>query len=336
VEISDWNGSLLWWFEYTSDQHCLHHDVKMLPNGNIMMIAWEYKSSAEAIAAGRNPSTIPMGQMWPDHLIEVKPTGVSGGTIVWEWHLWDHLIQDFDSTKANYGVVQDHPELVDINYGGLALSDWTHTNAVDYNEELDQIMVSVCYFNEIWIIDHSTTTQEAASHSGGRYGHGGDLLYRWGNPQTYRMGSGNDQQLFGQHDAQWIKPGLPGAGDILVFNNGRGRPSGDASSADEITPPLNANGTYNRQLGAAYGPASAQWSYMADSPNDFYAINLGGVQRLPNGNTLICDGPHGRFFEVTREKEVVWEFTNQVPDPVDSHVFKCHFYVPDYPGLRFH
>jgi len=336
VEIIDWNGSLVWWFEYTTDQYCLHHDVKILPNGNILMIAWEYKSAAEAITNGRNPNTIPIGQMWPDHLIEVQPTGDSGGTIVWEWHLWDHLIQDFDPTKENYGVVQNHPELVDINYGGLALSDWTHTNAVDYNEQLDQIMISICYFNEIWIIDHSTTTQEAADHSGGRYGHGGDLLYRWGNPRTYRMGTVNDQQFFAQHDAQWIEPGLPGAGDILVFNNGHGRPGGDASSADEIVPPLNSNGTYDRTPGTAYGPVTARWSYMPDTPNKFYALNLGGVQRLPNGNTLICDGPHGRFFEVTSNKEVVWEYKNQVPNPIDSHVYKIRRYEEDYPGLKFY
>ena len=336
VEIIDWNGSLVWWFEYTTDQYCLHHDVKMLPNGNILMIAWEYKSAAEAINMGRNPNTIPMGQMWPDHLIEVQPTGDSGGTIVWEWHLWDHLIQDFDPTKENYGVVQDHPELIDINYGGIALSDWTHINSVDYNEQLDQIIISVCSFDEIWIIDHSTTTQEAAGHTGGRYGHGGDLLYRWGNPQTYEMGTDDDQKFFAQHDAQWIEPGLPGAGNILIFNNGRGRPSGDASSVDEIVPPLNMNGTYDRNPGTPYAPTSALWSYFPDSPNKFYAFNLGGTQRLPNGNTLICDGPHGHFFEVTEKKEIVWEYKNQVPSPIDSHVYKIRRYGEDYPGFKFY
>ena len=336
VEIINWNGSLVWWFEYTTDQYCLHHDVKMLPNGNILMIAWEYKSATEAINKGRNPNTIPIDQMWPDHIIEVQPAGDSGGTIVWQWHIWDHLIQDFDPTKENYGVVEDHPELVDINYGGIALSDWMHMNSVDYNEQLDQILISVCNFDEIWIIDHSTTTEEAAGHTGGNSGKGGDLLYRWGNPQTYRMGTEDDQQLFAQHDAQWIKSGLPGGGNILVFNNGRGRPGGDASSADEIVPPLNTNGTYDRTSDNPYGPTDLQWSYFPGYPNKFYALNLGGVQRLPNGNTLICDGPHGRFFEVTNEKKIVWEYKNQVPNPIDSHVYKIRRYAEDYPGLKFY
>ncbi|MGC8644373.1 MAG: hypothetical protein ACP5XB_31305, partial [Isosphaeraceae bacterium] len=60
--------------------------------------------------------------------------------------------------------------------------------------ELDQILLSVHSFSEIWIIDHGTTTAEAATHKGGRSGKGGDLLYRWGNPQAYRAGTAADQQ----------------------------------------------------------------------------------------------------------------------------------------------
>ena len=335
VERFDWNGTRRWYFQYSTDHYCLHHDIQMLPNGNILMIAWEYKSAADAISKGRNPTTIPQGELWPDHLIEVRPTNDSGGTIVWEWHLWDHLIQDFDPTKENYGVVQDHPELVDINYGGRILADWTHINSVDYDEEYDQILVSVLLFDEIWIIDHSTTTQEASGHTGGRYGKGGDLLYRWGNPLTYKMGGDDDRKLFNQHDAEWIRTGLPGEGNILIFNNGLDRPSGDYSSVEEITPPLANDGTYSCQPGSAYGPTESTWRYTAEQPSEFYAINLGSAQRLPNGNTLICNGPQGRFFEVTNEQEVVWEYENQIPDPIDHHVFKIHRYGPEYPGLRY-
>jgi hypothetical protein len=336
VEIFDWNGTRVWSFDYSTSDYCLHHDVEMLPNGNILMIAWEYKSTAEAISQGRNPNTIPQNQLWADHIIEVQPTGSTSGTIVWEWHLWDHLIQDYDPTKENYGVVRDHPELVDINYGGNLLSDWTHINSIDYNEEYDQILLSVLNFDEIWVIDHSTTTEEAAGHTGGRYGKGGDLLYRWGNPLTYRTGSENDRKLFNQHDATWIKAGFPGAGNILIFNNGAGRPDQYYSSVDEIVPPMAEDGTYVRSPGSAYGPTETIWSYTAEKPADFFALNLGGAQRLPNGNTLICNGPHGQFFEVTSEKEVVWKYSNQIPDPLNSHVFKILRYGPEYPGLKFY
>ncbi len=335
VEIIDWNDNLLWYFEYSNDQYCLHHDVEMLPNGNILMISWEYRSKDEAIAEGRNPNSMPMGDFWPDHVIEVEPTGSSGGNIVWEWHAWDHLIQDFDPSKNNYGVVGDHPELIDINYGGGIFSDWLHCNSIDYNEEFDQIILSVHNFDEIWVIDHSTTIEEAAGHTGGNSGKGGDLLYRWGNPESYRAGDENDQKLFKQHDARWIESGCPGEGNIIVFNNGLGRSGSDYSSVDEIVPPVDGSGKYLYQPGSAYGPTNSIWSYVAENPTDFFAINLAGAQRLPNGNTLICDGPHGKLFEVTPTKEIVWGYQNQYPDLIDSHLFKVNRYPPDYPGLKY-
>jgi len=289
------------------------------------MIAWELKTGAEAIAAGRNPSRLSDGELWADHVIEVAPTGTYGGTIVWEWHSWDHLVQDYDAAKANYGVVADHPELIDINYFQTPGADWHHINAIDYNADLDQIVLSVRNFSEIWIIDHSTTTSEAAGHTGGNSGMGGDLLYRWGNPQTYDAGSAGDQQLFGQHDAEWIADGLPGAGNILIFNNGQGRPGGDASSVDEIVPPLLPNGTYSNS--SAYGPPAPAWSYAASPPTNFYAMRISGSERLPNGHTLVCDGPAGRFFEVTTSGQTVWEYDYA------GEVFRVERYGADYSGF---
>src|SRR5262249_45333410 len=153
---------------------------------------------------------------WTEAIFEVRPTRPSGGEIVWEWHAWDHLVQDFDRNRKNYGYVAAHPELVDINFN-TQTPDWLHFNAIDYNPALDQIVVSSRILSEIWVIDHSTTVKEAADHSGGRSGKGGDLLYRWGNPQVYRAGSPADQRLFNQHGVHWIAPGLPGAGHLLVF-----------------------------------------------------------------------------------------------------------------------
>ena len=329
-----WNGTVAWEFEYSSDQHIAHHDVAALPNGNVLMVAWEYKTEEEALAAGRNPLLLGDGELWPDHIIEVEPTGATGGNIVWEWHMWDHLIQDYNSTRENFGVVSDHPELIDINFiGGRGRADWTHTDSIDYNEEFDQILISVHNFGEIWVIDHSTTTEEAAGHTGGNSGKGGDLLYRWGNPQTYRAGDENDQIFFAQHDAQWIDPDCPGAGDILVFNNGLNRLDGAYSSVDEILPPVDGNGHYSLTPGPAYGPEEQNWIYTAEYPPDFYSQSISGAQRLPNGNTLICDGRGGVLFEVTFEKQTVWEYLNTLPSIWTNNVFKARRYGRDFPGL---
>jgi hypothetical protein len=337
VEIFDWNNTLLWGFNYEAEyQYCLHHDVEMLPNGNILMIAWEYKPAADAIAAGRNPSTLSSGQLWPDHIIEVKPTGSDSGDIVWEWHVWDHLIQDYDSSKANYGTVADHPELFDINYLGLGGfgADWTHINSIDYNEKFDQILLSVRNFGEVLVIDHSTTSEEAAGHTGGNGGKGGDLLYRWGNPRTYRAGDASDQKFFGQHDAAWIDERCPGAGNILVFNNGVERQGDDYSSVDEIVPPVDTQGIYAYTPGFSYEPDQQLWMYTADNPTEFMSDYISGAQRLPNGNTLICNGANGILFEVTTGKKIVWLYMNVYPGENQNQVGTALRYAPDYPGLK--
>jgi len=327
VQKVQWDGTLLWDFRYNTDGYLSHHDLKSLPNGNVLLIAWETKTRNEAIAAGRNPSYISNNGFMPDHIIEVQPTGPTSGDIVWEWHVWDHLIQDYDPSKDNYGVVEDHPELVDVNYASSHRSDWMHTNSIDYNEEFDQIMISVPNFNEIWIIDHSTTTEEAAGHNGGNSGKGGDILYRWGNPHAYRAGITSDQKFFSQHDASWIKEGCPGEGNILVFNNGQNRPGSDYSSVDEIIPPVNEYGEYYIEPGSAFGPDDPIWIYTSDPPSSFFAHHLCGAQRLPDGNTLICDGEGGEIFEVTPEGDDVWQYTNPYPNPLTNDLFKV-IYIP--------
>jgi hypothetical protein len=261
IEKFNWDGDLVWSYTLATQDAHLHHDFEVMPNGNVLMIAWERKTYAEAVAAGRDPNDVPIApgtggvrELWPDMLIEVRPNQpaegqsyAEGGEIVWRWHLWDHLVQDIDPTKDNYGPIAANPQLVDINYyltgdgmGGVP-ADWTHFNSVDYNPELDQIVVSPREFGELWIIDRSTTTAEAAGRTGGRAGRGGSLLYRWGNPAAYKSGTAADQKLFYQHDPQWIRPGLPGAGNMLVFNNGwNPNPSLPSySSVLEITLPAN-------------------------------------------------------------------------------------------------
>ncbi len=312
VQRIDKDGNLVWSWSPSDPTLDLHHDIEPLPNGNLLMIAYDFKTAAEAVAAGRNPELLSDGELWAECIIEVEPSGASGGEIIWQWCVWDHLIQDYDPGKSDYGAVADYPERLDLNYTARGDADWLHANAIDYNAELDQIVISLRTLGEIWIIDHSTTLAEAAGHAGGNAGRGGDLLYRWGNPQVYAAGGAADQTLFGQHDAQWIPGEYPGGGNLLVFNNGQGRIGGDYSSVDEIVPPLDGY-AYTLSPGAAWGPALPVWTYADPIPGDFYADHISGAQRLPNGNTLICDGPAGEFFEVATSGEIVWDYLNTYP-----------------------
>ena len=314
VEEYDWDGNLVWQLDYSTDTYMQHHDVRRLPNGNILMLVVEKKSVAEALAAGFNPGKFQpeiaqKGYMLPDSVVEIQPTRPAGGTVVWEWHVWDHLVQDFDSTKSNYGTVKSHPELVDAAGDQKALpAFWNHMNSIDYNPALDQIAVSVRGNSEVWILDHGTTTAQARGHSGGTRGKGGDLLYRWGNPVCYRSGALADQKYYQQHDVEWVKPDCPGAGNFTCFNNGLGRGTGNASSIDEFVPPVDASGSYAVTAGSAFGPSGFVWSYAGTAASPLYSENISGAQRLPNGNTIICSGGTGRFLEVTTAGEIAWEY----------------------------
>ncbi len=335
----DWESNIVWEWLDADSGYTHHHDVEPMPNGNILVLGREFKTKSEAAQAGRDTSTLSGTALWPEIVLEVEPSGVSGGTVVWEWRVWDHLIQDFDPTKDNYGVVEDHPELMDVNYAG-SLADWLHANSVAYDEEVDQVIISMRSISEIWVIDHSTSTVEAAGHTGGSHGMGGDIIYRWGNPEVYRAGDSADQRLFSQHDAEWIKPGLPGEGHILVFNNGNDR---NYSSVDEIMSPANSNGLYPQPPpGTPHGPTDPYWSYVDNPPDSMYSWFISGSQRLPNGNTLVCNGAHGDFREVTPDGEIVWRYINaandfgpinQGDDPTGNISFRCTRIHADYPGL---
>lgn len=370
-----WDSKMLWDFEYATETYHAHHDIAVLPNGNVLTIAWEAKSPDEVLNAGRKPELIPKAGLWTSKIVEIEPLDKMHGKVVWEWHIWDHLIQDFAPEKENYGDVAAHPELLDFNIGGELPkpisqdsmdvlhkmkrvrrnktidnggSDVYHLNAIDYNEELDQIVFSSPNLDEVFIIDHSTTNEEAASHTGGRWGKGGDFLYRWGNALNYRQGDSTNQQAFGQHDVRWIKKGNPGAGSLTFFNNnvsGR-KDSLNYSAVYQIKPTTDENGHYVLMDNKRFGPKEPEWKYIAKDTISFHGAFVSGAQRMKNGNTFINEGPKGRFFEVTEDGNIVWEYLDQYRgtvhdtdgDPITLKGwtysnFRSNFIPEDHPAL---
>ena len=351
IEEYNWNDSLVWWMNYSTTTYMQHHDIKKLPNGNIIMLVVEKKTLAQIEAAGFDttkfqPDVRQKGFFLPDCVIEIQPTYPLGGTVVWQWHVWDHLIQNHDATKSNFGVPSAHPELIDAagDHKVLPLF-WNHMNSIDYNPALDQIAMSVRGNSEVWIIDHSTTIAQSASHSGGLRGKGGDLLYRWGNPICYGAGTAANQKYFQQHDVEWVKPDCPGAGNLTCYNNGV---SLNYSKIDEITPPVDIQGNYTYISGNAFAPANYAWTYQANPSSAMYSENISGAQRLQNGNTIICVGSLGDFREVTPAGNVVWRYICPVdangiltqgatipndparPDEKMNAVFRVYKYAPTY------
>lgn len=308
IQKYDWDGKLLWDYNTSSKYRMSHHDIEPLPNGNVLCIVWESYDRTVAEAAGRDPNRLQGNVLWFEAIFELKPVGLSKAEVVWKWSLLDHLVQDFDQTKDNYGNPALQPEKVDINSMLRPVADWIHMNSIDYHPELDQILVSSRAFSELWVIDHSTTTREAAGHTGGRYGKGGDLLYRWGNPAMYRMGGLSDRMCWNQHDAHWIPKGLPGEGNILIFNNGLANSDEAYSTIDEFRPPMNPDGSYRKRKGYPFGPEDILWTY--EEPGRLFSPRISGAQRLHNGNTLICSGTQWTLLEVTADKEIVWQYRN--------------------------
>ncbi len=161
VQCLSWHGELIWEYVLSNDDYQHHHDVEPLPNGNVLMIAWEKKTASEGYAMGREEIDNPLNQMWSEAIFEIQPDGNGSAEVVWEWHLWDHLVQDYCPDCPNYATISNHPELFNINNGyagtasgpGGANADWIHINAIHYHEEWDQIVFSSRYQSEIFVID---------------------------------------------------------------------------------------------------------------------------------------------------------------------------------------
>lgn len=335
LEIYAPNNNLLWQYDYyLTNQYCVHHDVEPLPNGNILAISWLEVPIITAIAEGKNPALL-ANKLWVEKIVEIQPVGSNSANIVWEWSVMDHLIQEHDASKNNYGVVANNPQLLNFNAGAGA-QDWIHFNGIDYNETTDQILLSSRHLNEIYVIDHSTTTAQAAGHTGGNSGKGGDFLYRYGNPQNYNRGNATDRTLYNQHDARWIENGNSSFGDVSIFNNGVGRPTGSYSTVDIISLPVNSAGTYI-SLGPnqIYPPSSPTMEYdlgPASTGGDFFSGNQGGAQILPNGNVLVCNANSANYFEIDgNNQQILWEYDN----PENGSTFKVNRYSSNYAGLQY-
>jgi len=340
VDVVAWEGEILHSYTLNNEKARLHHDAAPLPNGNILMIAWEKFSKEEAVEAGRDTALFAQDFLLSEMILEWNPVE---NRIVWEWHVWNHLVQDKFPTKPNFGNLQQNAGKINLNYDEHdGNPDWLHINSIDYNPVLDQIVLSVPHFNELWVIDHSTTTAEAKTDVGGNAGRGGELLFRFGNDKTY-LTQPNEQLLFFQHDVHWVEPntaeGTANFGKIALFNNRMP----DTTSVGVL---LNTIKDANQYLIAAENPQSLIEKVYShpEKPIISYSTGLSSVQLFENGNTLIFSGRFGYAYELNSQGKIVWEYRvplmagKPVPQGTivginDNITFRMNRYAPDYPGF---
>ncbi|MBQ4913267.1 aryl-sulfate sulfotransferase [Maribacter sp. MMG018] len=360
IELVDWEGNVLWDFTMSvAEKYSFHHDVEALPNGNILAIRHNAFTVEEAKAMGWNADlgkraaymitkdkTKKNGLVWMSNVLELKPNLVDGSTeIVWQWNSWDHLVQNKYPKKQNFGNITDSGK-IHINYLDLDkdvpynVGQFFHLNTVDYNADLDLIMLSSPTYGEFWIIDHSTTTEEAAGSTGGKYKKGGDIIYRWGNDEAFGKDIRDNSTLYWQHNVHWIPDGLPGAGNILIFNNGQRRTldgkfvketkttgfGSTYSNILEVKLPMDETGNFNPNK-----KTKIVWSWANPDKTWFYSPFMSGVQRLPNGNTIFNSAYDKYIIEVTPNGKKVEDYRVQGW----GRLYRIYKYGDDYPGLKF-
>jgi len=332
IQEVDPDGNVLWSDTMATTTRMSHHDFKPLPNGNVLCVAFVNVSKEEALAAGLDSILFSgSGGMFggsvrsieAEMIYELKPdrTGGNNHEIVWEWYLLDHV-----TPKEN---ARAHPELFSGYMAPLYFStQLVHLNGIDYNPVKDLIVFSSRVFSEIYVLDHSTTTQEAAGHTGGAYGKGGDILYRWGHPSNYILELKYDTVYteadtieFGDHKyiieadttinltktphAQdyvnclhcptWIPEGYVGAGNVLFFHNNDDENMMQLgnSQAIEVSPDVDGTGKFVLTPETPAGPSAPTWIYDPDESTSMYSASMSTAIRMKNGNTLIHEAYPG-------------------------------------------
>jgi hypothetical protein len=379
-----WDGRTVWEYTETRAGYAPHHDWVRIFNRKLnapttLYIANRPISEEQALAAGADPKKGPYRDGQMDAVVEVDMQG----RVVWEWWFFDHVVQDVDPAKPNFvgagKTVADHPGRINLNMPGRPLKrDWLHCNSLDYDAATGHIVINSVQ-GELYVVDHDGTFVAGDPKAGiaKAAGAAGDFLYRFGDPARYGQGdpprvlenwdsaTSGHKQMGGSHDAHWVKPGLAGAGHLMVFNNGQYLfQRTPQSSVLEINPFLDAKGrdtggyvnppdagyrreTYDKDTHNQPRQISRQvvWSYRSVNSHGFFSHIGSSAQRLPNGNTFICSDTEGHLFEVTADGALAWEYINPITRdgvvktlgdvlPMTNSVFRAFRYGPEHPGFK--
>ncbi|MBO5365924.1 MAG: aryl-sulfate sulfotransferase [Peptococcaceae bacterium] len=336
----DWDGNIVWEFknnEYIEDPGYengwmarQHHDYQREGNPvGYYVPGMECKTdSGNTLLLVHHDVVDPNISLHPlndDRIIEVDWEG----NILWDWKCHEHFDEmDFDEVAKN--TIYRNPNIKTDGKG-----DWMHINSMsvlgpnkwyDAGDERfhpDNIIIDGRQTNIIAIIDKKT----------------GKFVWKLG--PDYSTGKAKEiGQIIGQHHAHMIPKGLPGEGNILVYDNG-GLAGFGAPNPTALTGVNNARRDYSRVIEIDPVKMEIVWQcrpmdlgYMQPFIADhFYSQYISSAQRLPNGNTLIDEGSDGRFIEVTPDHEIVWEYISPYfasTGITTNMVYRAYRYPYDY------
>ncbi|MBN1307696.1 MAG: aryl-sulfate sulfotransferase [Chitinispirillaceae bacterium] len=336
IDEVDKSGKLVWTYTLANDSMMLHHDMKALAGGNILAISFYSISKTRAQEIGIDPALMTIGTnfLLGEKIIEIKPRSPSGGDIVWEWCIFDHIAKQEEAAA--------HPELISGHIvSSLWQGQWVHLNGLDYCEANKLIVFSSRIFSELYVIERTETAELARGHTGGTYGKGGDILYRWGKPGNY--GGSGATTIDCLHSTTWVPEGCPGAGNIMFFHNNI---AAIRSQVIEVKPPVDAEGKFIHESGKPFEPETPTWLYAPTS--DFYSRFMSSAIHMPNGNivahetfptkTQPAEGTipqtDSRIREVDPDGKVVWMDTLTLKGSMGFNPAKIMYYPSSYEGVR--
>ena len=286
----DWNGTIVWeWGEKAPGGKARQvHDLARLANGNTLVLA-----GADRIVPRLSDRPVGDGAIY-----ELDPDG----DIVWQWFCCDHLDELGFTDEMLPFVFGDRSRprrrVIALNdMAPLGPNKWYA--AGDDRFHPDNILIDDRDSNVIAII------ARASGHVVWRIGPSHPSSYDFSRRESPRALPRPVDHTSGQHDVHMIPEGLPGAGNILIFDN-----QGPAGH-----PQVNLEFQGGSRI-LEIDPVSMEvvWQYDGASSGEqywtFYSSFISSARRLPNGNTLICEGMHGRIFQVMPDGEIVWEYVN--------------------------
>jgi len=285
----DWNGAALWSFGKSAPDGRAHqhHDIARLPNGNTLILA--------------NLSYPLPGFAAPQVLDDVAYEVDRDGEIAWTWAASDH-IDEIGFTPEELKLIKGskNPDYLHVNsLKTVGPNHWFDEG--DQRFAPDNLIFDSRNANFIAIVDRKTRK----------------IVWTLGPhfPPTPTTAVASSRklprpvdQISGQHDAHIIPKGLPGAGNLLVFDN-----QGEAGYPRAALPFIGGSRVLE------IDPVSKEivWQYTGASSGrpdyTFRSTHISNARRLPNGNTFIDEGQFGRFFQVTPAGEIVWEYVNPYP-----------------------